>query len=477
LRAKETPFEVPFTAGDDAEPQPLPALTSRGSGTFIWPSPKREIRFLGYIRPGQSVALQSLEITQGGGCAGGFYAIAPRGYVCRDRTVTLAPEGRLMNAVRATLPAPGPFPYRYALSSGTPMYNRMPTPQEQRRFERKFGPPTRWQPLSPRASAHEDLAVSERIAATDSIPDFIADSRPINPSRLGLVRQEMPLGAMLSYTASFDAGGRTFLLSTDLTLVPADRVRPFRPSRFRGARLAHDVTLPLTFFRTNPRPQYRKLPSGRVERTGGAWPVRSFVGLTGRSFEVDGTRYLETSAQDGAGVLVTAEKDATVVEAERALPPGIRSDQKWVLVRITRGTLVAYEGTRPVYATLISPGRGGVPVQGDDPVRASTTPIGTFYITFKDRAATMSPETGMNRTFWIADVPHTQYFNAPFALHAAYWHERFGDPTSGGCVNLSPLDAEALFDWSDPPVPPGWQGVTGAAAPENGPTTVVVVRR
>ena len=148
------------------------------------------------------------------------------------------------------------------------------------------------------------------------------------------------------------------------------------------------------------------------------------------------------------------------------------------MVSITQGTLVAYEGMTPVFATLMSPGAGGLPVKGRDNVKASTTPTGTYNVTFKDRATTMSPDKDPEkRTFWIADVPHTQYFNPPFALHAAFWHERFGEPTSAGCVNVSPQDAETLFGWSDPQVPPDWQGATGAGAPENGGTTAIVVRR
>ena len=47
---------------------------------------------------------------------------------------------------------------------------------------------------------------------------------------------------------------------------------------------------------------------------------------------------------------------------------------------------------------------------------------------------------------------------------------------SGGCVNVSMPDAEWLFDWTDPRVPDGWQGVVGLAA-ELGKSTAVVVRR
>ena len=90
----------------------------------------------------------------------------------------------------------------------------------------------------------------------------------------------------------------------------------------------------------------------------------------------------------------------------------------------------------------------------------------------------MSPDQGDERTFSIADVPHTLYFNPPFALHAAFWHERFGEPTSAGCVNLSPIDAEWVFEWSDPKLPEGWHGVTGAGAQrENGGVTAVVIGR
>src|SRR5690606_32922081 len=109
-------------------------------------------------------------------------------------------------------------------------------------------------------------------------------------------------------------------------------------------------------------------------------------------------------------------------------------------------------------STLVSPGVGGVPVSGRDPVKYSTTPMGVYRITYKHRAAHMSPEQGENRSFWIADVPYTQYFDAPFALHVAYWHDTFGKGMSAGCVNLSPRDGERLFSFTDPVVPEDWNG-------------------
>jgi hypothetical protein len=287
-----------------------------------------------------------------------------------------------------------------------------------------------------------------------------------------------PAASTIAFTRAFDVSGRTFLLSTDHTLVPADRVRAYGRSTFHGVQLGHDVQLPLAWIRGSAKPKHARFDDGVRPLAALTWPVRSFVRLTGASLVMDATRYLETlESHEGRRVFI-AEKDSTVVRDLDRLPFDLKPGQKWILIRITQGTLVAYEGPRAVYATLVSPGRGGVPTAGRDPVEASTTPVGTYAITFKDRAATMSPEYPAEPLHhWLADVPFVQYFDPPFALHAAYWHERFGEPASGGCINVAPIDAEILFAWSDPPVPAEWQGATGAGAPENGPTTIVVVRR
>lgn len=456
-----------------------PRLTSQGYVTWVYRSPRAdELQFLGYIRYGTSVTLRSADIVPGQNCPSGFHAVEPRGFVCRDRTITLDPTPAFLDQNGATAPSPGAFPYRYALSNGTPMYNRVPTPAEARRRENPLGPAGKWHPLHRALAAHEDLAAPDLIASSDAIPSFLDRGGLAAEGRIGLVRQVIPLGSMLSFTRAFTAEGRTWLLSADQTVVPADRVRAFRPSAFHGVRLGGEERLPLAWIRGKARSKVRRNMASPLEKTADFFPLRSHVGLTGARVTEGGAIFLETRERDAEGkMLYLAEADATIVDLPEKLPLALRPGTKTILVRITQGTLVAYEGLTPVFTTLISPGAGGVPIKGQDPVRASTTPLGTYTITFKDRAATMSPEKGDNRSFWIADVPHTQYFNPPFALHASYWHERFGEPTSAGCVNLSPLDAQTMFDWSDPPVPAAWQGATGAGAPMNGPTTTVVVMR
>ena len=75
----------------------------------------------------------------------------------------------------------------------------------------------------------------------------------------------------------------------------------------------------------------------------------------------------------------------------------------------------------------------------------------------------------------VATVPWTQFYSPErgLALHAAYWHDRFGVPRSHGCINLSPIDARWLYFWSEPVVPAGWTMTAGVM---ESPGSVVRVR-
>ncbi|MGE3672615.1 MAG: L,D-transpeptidase, partial [Polyangiaceae bacterium] len=160
-----------------------------------------------------------------------------------------------------------------------------------------------------------------------------------------------------------------------------------------------------------------------------------------------GKRYLET--KDGFYI---AEDEASVAE-RRKTPWEVTHDfspqNKWVHIRVNSGTLTLYEGDKAVFTTLMSPGKEGA------------TPYGRYWIESKEQVSTMTTEMGEPRKFWIADVPWTQYFERPYAIHAAYWHEDFGERKSGGCVNLSPIDAKRVFDWTVPAFNEKWGMVQG----------------
>jgi lipoprotein-anchoring transpeptidase ErfK/SrfK len=49
------------------------------------------------------------------------------------------------------------------------------------------------------------------------------------------------------------------------------------------------------------------------------------------------------------------------------------------------------------------------------------------------------------------------------------WHDRFGVPTSHGCVNLSPADAEWLFDFTRTPLDSTRSGTVIQVRGQHGP--------
>ena len=120
---------------------------------------------------------------------------------------------------------------------------------------------------------------------------------------------------------------------------------------------------------------------------------------------------------------------------------------------ITNQLLVLWEGSQPVYATLVSTGKDGL----GDPERTQSTPRGTFRIQQKHVTTTMDSNTA-DGEFELRDVPWVMYFKGGYALHGAYWHDDFGSKRSHGCVNLAPIDARHVFEWTLPHVPEHWHG-------------------
>jgi hypothetical protein len=174
---------------------------------------------------------------------------------------------------------------------------------------------------------------------------------------------------------------------------------------------------------------------------------REAVPITTKQVTYNGVRYLEVR-----GGLWIIDEHLVRVNPLRRAPAWAQPGRTWIDVSLLRQALVAYEGTRPVYATLISSGVGGI---GDPEDHATVQ--GSFLIHTKHITKSMSSEETGDE-FDLREVPYVQYFTEGYALHAAYWHNAFGIPKSHGCINLSPRDAQWLFEWTDPPVPRGWHG-------------------
>lgn len=480
--ASAAPAVIP--ASVVATPAPAgPRLWSKARHVWIQPHPRPSKGWIGYLGLGSSIALRGGSVESArvpasesrGGCRA-WYAIEPRGYICEGDSATLDPKDPVVAAVAAAAPkTDSPWPYEYGESIGAPRYKRPPTQAEQRKAEWNLA-----EHLGLIAKARAGEGADKALDGLDLGPAVDtrwgkapapADLLVVSP----LVREGRPFvanGSTIAYTRQIDIDGRTYLVTHDLALAPKDRVKPYPRSEFEGVEIGKGVDLPIAFIRKEPRAKYKRGDGGGFERTTETWPRLAFLALTGNEVKEDKTTFLETREP---GVWVRAE-DASVMRKKeppamvRRLSSGRRT---WLDISVLGGTLVAYENDRPVFATLISPGRGGVPVEGVDPIDTASTPTGTFRVDGKFVTATMVSST--NDLLVHTEVQYVQNFHGPHALHAAYWHDRWGEKKSGGCVNLSPIDAKRLFAWSEPEVPKDWYGLR--SLPEFGPATVVVVHK
>ena len=236
--------------------------------------------------------------------------------------------------------------------------------------------------------------------------------------------------------------GRRFMRIGRGELIDASAVRRTSPSEFHGVLIADAARMPAWArsrhgSKRTPVTVY-DAPARRAARVGELAP-RAVVTIVESS--PDG-RYARVG--DAQWVRRT---DLRV--SERTAPPdSAEPGEKWFDVDLDEQVLVAYEGERPVYATLVSTGK-----------REHRTPTRVTRISSKLEARTMRNDTG--DVYSVADVPWTMYYDHRYALHGSYWHDGFGGERSHGCINLAPRDARALYHWSSPDVPPGWTAVYG----------------
>jgi lipoprotein-anchoring transpeptidase ErfK/SrfK len=108
------------------------------------------------------------------------------------------------------------------------------------------------------------------------------------------------------------------------------------------------------------------------------------------------------------------------------------SSGRWIDISLSSQTLTAYEGSTPVFSTLVSTGL------------AFPTPVGTYSILYHVQSQRM---TGPG--YDLPNVPWVMYFtNRGHAIHGAYWHNNFGQPMSHGCVNMRPDEAQWLYNFA-----------------------------
>jgi hypothetical protein len=296
-------------------------------------------------------------------------------------------------------------------------------------------------------------ALAEKITDED-IPEFLKNggilpNLPGTDRPSGIVKTgEVSRRNGVAFVESFLFEGRRYNVTTDLRLAPADRFRPIRGSDFHGYRIGVDIDFPFALIRRQGGKRWVYSTDKKRLVAAGDLVWRSAVALTGKQKFFNGKLHYETKEGD-----YIDDRHAGRVDPAKKMPAWGKNGEKWIDINITKQVLVAYAGTKAVYATLVSSGEAGL----DDPEKTKSTRRGIFRIHTKHVTVTMDSDA-VGEEFELRDVPYVQYFEDGYAIHGAYWHDRFGQPKSHGCVNLSPEDARRLFYWTDPPVPAGWHG-------------------
>ena len=267
----------------------------------------------------------------------------------------------------------------------------------------------------------------------------------------GIVARTLASGSNLAVARTVDVGGVPYIETVDGMLIAKQGLGWLgQGSEWAGVLLAPDPDGP------TPGPAFAwtlrdKTPvfaeADRKSTQLGNLPLRARVALLEESGEEEAERWWQIA--EGQWVQASHLAEVMIIEP----PDGVLRDNRvrsgndqWIDVDLGEQVLVAYRDRTPVYATLVSSGKG------------SPTPRGNYPIWAKVASMTMANQDYEDKPYMVEHVPWVLLFQGHNAIHGAYWHDRFGARRSHGCVNLAPLDARWVFEWVAPTLPVGWTG-------------------
>lgn len=180
-----------------------------------------------------------------------------------------------------------------------------------------------------------------------------------------------------------------------------------------------------------------KLRTGMVLRVSHATTTHS-----GEWYAVTFNEWLRYPARVGGNWYVAASSTRPFTSSEDfLLPDAVATSTKRIVVDRSSQMLYAYDGTQEFMRAPVSTGLALTP-----------TPRGVFQVYRKTPSRYMQgPLPGISNQYYdLPGVPWNLYFTYQGGvIHGAYWHEKFGQPWSHGCVNLSLNDAKVLYEWAE----------------------------
>lgn len=430
-----------------------------------WNGPK-----VGYFRAGASLPLRSASsVGTGSGCPRGWYEVEGGGYVCLNRMTTLDAhelDGRRPSQPDTSLAMPYPYMTTYRAAV---MYRWLPSEADMREVEperfgggnssRDAGAPTVVATatgallstgVDAAAPANASAVVANRAQAEDAgvrIEDLQGEAG--SP----LLRR-MLAGMYISVDREMSSAGRRFLRTQNGGYVERSAASPVRSApTFQGLALDDAHPLPVAFMVAFEGYTYDLSEDGqRAVRRERAPRLTAYHLTADPPITIGRESYLKT--REGFYV-----RERNIRQVRTSAPPSdVGANEKWIEVNLDRQMLIAYQGPRPVYVTLVSTGRRN----RDNEERNYETVQGAFRIYSKHLTTTMDGNSAGDGPYSIEDVPWVMYFENSFALHGAFWHNLFGYMRSHGCVNMAPADARWVFQWSEPQLPQGWHGVSSS---------------
>lgn len=398
-------------------PKNGPKLGSIADITPVYDRPGPDGKQIGYLHAGAKVA-RAVKPYSREDCAGGWYPIRPRGFVCVGPTATLDLSHPTLAAMSLEPKLDQTLPYVYAsVLKDTPLYARDP-----------------------------------------KLKDAVRE--------IGKLPRRSGLAIVGSWEAKDPHGQRRRLaMTTNGHFVKAVDLEPARPSSFHGVELDATHQLPIAFVVKRGVHEWRLDKDGEAEKLA-RLDYHALVPLTGHFHTLGPNRYWTVR-----GDRFVRYRDVTVIRRRSVFPSFATVHRKWLDVSIVTGTLVAYEGKKPVFATLVSVGRDRL----GDPKTSESTARGDFQITGKHITGTGLNPQSLADNIEIFDAPWVLELSSGQMILGAYWHNRFGIEHGPGNLELSPSDAAHIWRWTEPHVPEGWHGVT-QPAPE-GESTIVHIRK
>jgi lipoprotein-anchoring transpeptidase ErfK/SrfK len=473
---------VPFDAGVAFE-RPAQAI-ALATWTPVRVEARREAQALGYLRAGATVDVLDGPVGRDG-CVvhrdhpeGGWYHVRGGGFVCVGGNFAMPAPFRGYRA--PTQPDLGAaMPYPYAINYGrSVMYRRLPTMGDLHTFEawrfNRGGAGDGGDGGGAELVAGNDLDAGAPVqspAGTAADPGDTVENRAARrvvevrdaggPPRLGdlagerggpVVRRLLSgMYVALDRTVRDGDTDEIYWRTQSGGFIRNGRLSAVRNwSRFAGQVMDDAHHLPMAWMVSEQGWEYTPFANGAGASSHRRVARQTFFQLADAPPIRAGAQTFWRTA-DGHAVNQRNVRRAVL----RAPPEGVGPTETWIDVDLDEQVLVAYEGARPVFATLISSGRG----DRHSGVRNYESPSGSFRIQSRHITTTMDGDTAGDGPYSIEDVPWVMYFHGSYALHGAFWHTYFGWRMSHGCINLSPPDARWVFLWATPDLPAGWHGV------------------